>query len=1717
MELLFFYPERLRISRRIACALVGLALFFAGAALRGEVIITEFLAENDGGLADVDGDHPDWIELFNNGAGSVDLAGWRLSDNPTVPAKWIFPAVTLASGSRLVVFASEKDRRDPAQELHTNFKLDSGGESVVLSKPDGTVTSRFDYPDQKKNISYGEGTMVAAEELVTSTSTGKILVPANNTLGTSWTSAGFDDAGWTAASSRIGYQAGAAAPGLPIAYWTFDDTTANEIVGRPALTLVGSTYNPVVPGQIGDGKSLHFDRLSGNYATALLDVSETAYTASMWFRSTSNTTGIFAVHGGPLGVRGHDRHIYLLDGNIGMRTYNATAVVSTGKNFADGAWHHVAHVVGVGGQKLYVDGQLLLTSTKAQSDFTTQDTITIGYSNDATGALYHEGEIDDVAIWSDALGAAAIQSLAAGTSPMLVSGFDPYIGTDVEAAARNINATVYARLPFSVNRATPFTQATLRLRYDDGFVAYIDGTEVARRNAPAAPTYNSTATSDRAADAAIAFETIDITASVGLLTNGNHVLAIHALNDAAGSNEFLLNAELSAATLSQQGAIFLEPPTPGQPNGTGFGGYVADTVFLPKRGFFDTAQNVLISTATPGATIAYTIDGTDPSPTNGVQVAPANSTTPPTVALNVADTKAIRAMAYKTGTGLRATNVDSHTYIFPNKVLAQPNNPPGFNPQWSGRAADYGMDQNVVNTTLPGYGVREGLLSLPTISVTCKNSDLFDAPFGIYYNTSLRGAFGEKKVSVEWINPDGTPGWHVQAGARLHGNSSRAHTFTPKHPIRLKFRDEYGDGKFNRDLFGKGAADKFDELILRGCSTDSFPVVDGGASDGEQRWNNDKATYLRDQFIRDTLNALGWPNPHGEYCHLYINGLYWGLYNISERPSAEFFSETFGGEDEEWDVIKDLQEVNDGNRAAWDAMLAITNDGTLTYEERAQKLIGNNPDGTRNPGCEVYLHLPSFIDYMIVHIAAGAEDWPERNLGAGRRWGAGRAGFNFVVWPPEISNDSLTRLSGRGSGNPFGTVGDPAFQNPVDRNGPAGLYDTLRRAPTFQQKFRERIHQLLLNNGPLSPAANKARWAARMAEIDKAVVAESARWGDGNGEGAKKRETTWLNNMAYMMTPKTGYFDAVLPIQIERFRSAGIYPSMNQPLMSQQGGVVPPGYELFFTTDQPYAYYTIDGSDPMDPATGEPSASALPYAGGVYQTDVVPQSGLWHYFVSKNAPLGDWKKVEYDDGFWPEGQAQLGYGDGDEVTVIGDGGNPASRNITTYFRNRFLMDSMPLTATLHLLRDDGAVVYLNGKEVARSNMHPTKPIAWSTTASTNASGVDESSYFYQYTLDPADFVVGENVLAIELHQVSSTSDDLSFDARLEVLTGLPTAGIVLDNSTLVKVRARSFTGEWSGLNSAFFAIGLVPASSSNLAVSELHYHPADPVLPAELAVSADPDDYEFIELMNIGSSGIDCTGVAFTTGVEFHFPAGYVLPPGKRCIVARNAAAFEARYGSGREVAGVFENGTSLSNSGETITLTGGTPAAPVVIRSFTYDDVSPWPVAADGGGPSLVLLNPATNPDHNLPTNWAASPTAGGNPGQAPTISRFAAWRSGFPDELEVGADDDGDGISNVMEFALMSDPLRRDTTVLPTARMSNVSGRNVLTLICRHRKAEPGLQFVIETSGDLRTWAGEPAVILDGLIDHGDGTVTETWRSVAPAADGRAQFMRMRAIVAP
>ncbi len=372
---------------------------------------------------------------------------------------------------------------------------------------------------------------------------------------------------------------------------------------------------------------------------------------------------------------------------------------------------------------------------------------------------------------------------------------------------------------------------------------------------------------------------------------------------------------------------------------------------------------------------------------------------------------------------------------------------------------------------------------------------------------------------------------------------------------------------------------------------------------------------------------------------------------------------------------------------------------------------------------------------------------------------------------------------------------------------------------------------------------------------------------------------------------------------------------------------------------------------------------------------------------------------------------------------------------------------------------------------------------------------------------------GYNAAEPGLYEITSvwTSAEIPLTSAAVAPVRIPATAVVPGHTYRARVRHKDSTGRWSFWSSPvqFIASTFDTAGFQEaLRLTEIHYDPA-PVTPAEMTHPSwnalwTASHFEYVELTNVSENPIDLTDVRFTKGIDYNFPAGTILAAGSRLIVAKNPVAFAIRYGTGLPVAlGGFDP-DSLSNSGESLKLSYGAGTA---IFEFIYDNVFPWPTSPNGGGPSLVLVNPE-KPDlnHGDPMEWRASRLPGGNPGSDDRIA-YATWAAGYPNIGGMGADGDGDGLNNLLEFSLGSNPLTPSLEALPSAAIS--AGRFQFTFTYAPMNGEH--TRYVEFSTELASWS-ETGTLINRVVQP-DGRFTDTWESPLPTAPlTPRQYARLR-----
>jgi hypothetical protein len=1027
----------------------------------------------------------------------------------------------------------------------------------------------------------------------------------------------------------------------------------------------------------------------------------------------------------------------------------------------------------------------------------------------------------------------------------------------------------------------------------------------------------------------------------------------------ADGTDFPLQRPNISYGLNGANAVYMVTPTPGATNNMGVSEMVGDTRFSVDRGFHDAPFQLIISTNTPGAEIRYTTNGTAPSLTTGTVY---------TGPITIDRTTTVRAIAVKPLAV--PSNVDTQTYIFLDDVVTQSFDSTiaaGFPTAWGPTVPDYGMDPDVIgpNDLFGGIyaaSIKDDLKAVPTVSIVMNTADMFGSN-GIYSNPTSSGPTWERASSVEYIYADGSDGFQIDAGIQIQGGAFRNHSLTKKKSFRFSFKEQYGSPKLEFPLFGPQATDEFDNFILRAENNDGW------------QWNSagGRPLYSRDEWAARTQLEMGQPAVHGHHVHVYINGVYWGMYNLVERPDETFSAAYFGGDKDEWDAINSGEAVA-GTTTAWNTMISLatavrnaTDDATRVAAW--QRLQGNNPDGSDNAAFEDYLDVDSLIDYMILNIYAGNNDWPSHNYYVGRRRGPESTGFKFYSWDAEW----ILGLNSDVNANRTGVTGNVATP-----------YDLLKTVPEFRSRFADRVQKHFFNGGALYVDPNNPNWdpahpernrpAARFVEltneIPAAIVGESARWGDQHHVVPHTRNADWEVERNRILT---SYFPQRSAIVLNQLRAAGLYPNVEAPSFNEHGGQVPAGFDLRMNTSSGTIYYTLNGADPRLP-TGALNPAAIEYPAVNSTTVLVPRGATWKYLDNGTNQGTAWRDKTFNDAAWASGPAQLGFGDGGETTLI-NGGPTGNRFITTYFRRAFQVANPAEVMTLKVraVRDDGVVIYINGQEAGRSNM-PGGAVTSATPAAGVVGGADEST-FYEIDIDPALLSVGDNVIAVELHQSGPTSTDASFDLELVAFRSTGAPPIVIDGPVNVKARTLD-NGVWSALSEADFTIH-APGSAANLKVTELNYNPHDAVTSAGEA-NLDNDEFEYVEIKNISSEMVFLGGVRFTTGIAFDFTGSTatVLAPGEHVVVVKNLAAFETRYTTDR-VAGAYTG--SLDNAGERIVLVAADGA---VIEDFTYDDGGAWPGRADGGGSALARESLTGDP--NLDSTWGSSTEFGGTPAAA-------------------------------------------------------------------------------------------------------------------------------------
>ncbi len=1269
----------------------------------GAVIISEIMAMNRHTIRDEEGDFSDWIELYNTTDFPVSLAGWHLTDQPSVPALWTFPAVTIPARGTLLVFASQKDRTNNVNYLHTNFALDEAGEYLALFRSDLVLEHAFDpaFPPQTADVAYGFPGLGGRNATVIQTgSAGRCLVPTNAAmLAAGWSARTFDDSGWLPAGNGIGYDTDttylsliatdlrSAMLGLQAsAFVRYPFAITNSAdVSRLLLRLkyedgfdawingvrvasnnvpAGVAWNASAPASRSDSSAIVFeDRDLSSYAHLLVD--GTNVLALQILNNGTSSSDLLLLPEMQLSWSGSTGSVvsapgYLATGTPGAANgpvlpgFVATPWFSHPGGLLAGSLSVTMSCATAGAVIRYtLDGTEPTTNSPAYS-------APLAVTNDieVVARAFADGLVPSptagVAFRTAFLGINEILASNATSTPEIKDFTDfgdwieIYNGGPSNLDLGGWHLSDSARQPFrwQIPTGTVIAAGGFLLVWADGGNLQPGMT----LTYPFWPNYTHVS--------------LDYHASFRLSADGEEVGLFSPAGSRIDSVAFGLQmTDISYGRFPDGAAswgYFGEPTarTNNRPPVLLHNLHRAPPVAIAPDGPLFTNGPVLVTlTSAPGVTaIRYTTNG----------AAPTSSSILYTNAIALATSGVIRARAY--ADGLHPGPVATRTFL--------------------------------VNERQP---------DLPILSLVVDPYLFFDPQRGIYTNV-----IKEREVPghLEFHTTPTNAGFRIDAGFRIYGLNTFLYA---QKPFTVYLDSKYGQDVLPYHLFPEKPVGFFDRFILR---------------NGNDDWTT---TFFRDTLGQSMLRGvIGNAVQSYRPCAMYLNGAYYGLMNVQEKMDEMYCVKNYG---------VDLADIDffemDGTATTDDWLLdAGTADGWNTL--MGFLATNNLADPAAYEYVEGQVDIEDMVDYVAGQVFAydtswfhNRKWWRDRNPGGKWRW-------CFVDLDRAFRTNSLNSnvISTMASGSRSMVVFRECLSNSQFR-----AYAAQRIMAHLNSSFSTNRTLPLID-------AEAARMRNEMAEHIKAYgtrggISSLATW-DANVEAiriyVRQRPTIALQQIAsHFGTGQTARVHATIAGGPGRVLANHV--------------VIDPGSTNTFVAGVPLKLKAIPDIGQSFVRWETTETTAVP---------ILPAGSTWRYTIATNEIPG-WTTPSFDDTSWLPGPAQLGYGDGDEATVVGDETNLIT---AAYFRRAVAVTNATSLAdlSLRLLADDGAIVYINGREILRQNM-PTGSVAFTTLSVTNVTSPAEN-YFIDYVVSSTNLVEGTNSIAVEIHQSASNFTDLGFDMAL---------------------------------------------------------------------------------------------------------------------------------------------------------------------------------------------------------------------------------------------------------------------------------------------------------------------------------------------------------------
>ncbi len=689
---------------------------------------------------------------------------------------------------------------------------------------------------------------------------------------------------------------------------------------------------------------------------------------------------------------------------------------------------------------------------------------------------------------------------------------------------------------------------------------------------------------------------------------------------------------------------------------------------------------------------------------------------------------------------------------------------------------------------------------LPVVSISTNPAYFWDTDIGLYVQ-DFKPEW-EYPINIELFENDGSDraAFNELAGTKVNGLNSWE---LPQKMLGIYFDNDYDNNNLEYQLFFDGERTKFDNFTLRASGSD---------------WSS---TLFRDALCQSlTDENMNLERMDYRPAIAFVNGQYMGIHNLRSRIDENYIEENFGYGNNEYDLIENNGEIEEGDAIAFNELFALF-DTDLTNAANFQAV-------------EDIMDVPNFTDYFITEIWSSNSSY----------------GHNIQLWKPKADDTKWRWLL-----QDFDRGMSGANDNKLD-------YFTTDDTPEHYEWARTPLLKMLENEDYALLFAQRFTdhlYTSFHPETVKEIIFEFK----------DKIATEIPNHIARWEGTTSDYGDAIPTLD---FWEDQIENRINFA-KERQGVMIEDLRDEFSLEDEvnlstvsiPKTAGHIEINEmkiPNSPWSGPYfqnmpfNLEAIPGVGqdfygwtaGNFETLIAKDSD-WKYLDDGSDQGTAWRESDFNDGSWSTGAAEFGYGDGGEATVISYGDDADNKFITSYFRHTFTVDDISEFSSLFqlsLLRDDAAAVYLNGQELLRSNL-PVGDFDYNTGALDFVAGASEYTYF-DFLIESELLVVGENVIAIEVHQYDGESSDVSFNFALRVLKTV--ASDIISTNPLITVNLSSDT---------FLIANYLPTGECILPreITE------NTTLTMDCSPYLAPEDVTVLENVNL----------TVEAGVEIHFPA----------------------------------------------------------------------------------------------------------------------------------------------------------------------------------------------------------------------------------------------------